>query len=35
MMSERCGIDLGPMQNLAAYVARLRARPALEAALAL
>ena len=35
MMSERCGIDLGPMPNLAAYVERLRARPALQAALAL
>lgn len=33
MVSERCGIDLGAMPNLAAYVARLRERPALRAAL--
>ena len=35
MMSGRVGIDLAPMTNLAAYVARLKDRPALQKALAL
>lgn len=35
MMSKRVGIDLSPMPNLAAYVERLQARPALQKALAL
>lgn len=35
LMSNRMGIDLAPMPNLAAYVDRLKARPALQDALAL
>ncbi len=35
MMTHRMGIDLSPTPNVEAYVDRLKARPALQAALAL
>lgn len=35
MMCERCGVDLSATPNVASYVARLKARPALQEAMAL